>query len=101
MILLEPMTKVLDENGKELNSVIVLSVGEILNEELNARKIHKGVFASLIGIKASNLSEILKDKRSISCELAIKIETQLGIKAEYFLQVQMNRQLAKIREVNK
>lgn len=32
MILLEPMTKVLDENGKELNSVIVLSVGEILNE---------------------------------------------------------------------
>lgn len=94
------MNKVIGKNGEELSSLIDLSIGEVLNQELNARKIPKGVFASLIGINASNLSEILKDKRSVSCELALKIESQLGIKAEYFLQVQMNQQLSKLRKLN-
>lgn len=63
--------------------------GEFLLEELEARKLKKKDFAKAIGVLPTNLSEIFKGKRSISVKTALKIEKELGVSAEYWLNMQL------------
>jgi len=81
--------KVVDKNGKELHSKVVLHPGEIIGDELEARNLRKSDFARLLGITPGNLIELLKGKRHISALTALKLEKHLGITAEYWLRIQM------------
>ena len=71
--------------------------GEMLLDELQARGISQRKFAELIGCSYSFLNEIIKGKRSISTETALKIEAATGIKAYIWLRLQSayNMQSAK------
>lgn len=68
---------------------IVLSPGETLKEELLARNIKFKDFAILLEIPQSNLSEIFKDKRKITIQLAFKLKQLLDISVRYWLKLQM------------
>lgn len=71
--------------------------GELLKEELEAREMTQAAFASEIGVKPSQLNEIIKCKRAINTEMALLIEAALDIPAQMWLNMQSdyNMQVAK------
>lgn len=81
--------KALSGKGKEIQTDIALHPGDIITDELVARHIMKSSFAEQLGMKPSHFSELLHGKRNVSAATAIKLEQLLGIKAEYWLRVQM------------
>ncbi len=62
--------------------------GVTLKEELEARAIKQKDFSAKIGMRPSHFSELLKGKRSISSEVADKLESELGIPAKIWLHLQ-------------
>ena len=84
---------VIDKNGEELHGVNLLHPGTILQEEIEARKIKKFIFAANIGILPSHLSDLFVGKRNISAKIALKIEKELGIAAEVWMRLQMQYDL--------
>ena len=62
--------------------------GELLGEELEARGLTQKKFADTLGVSYSILNEIIKGKRSITTELAFKIEAAIGIKAYIWVEMQ-------------
>jgi antitoxin HigA-1 len=89
---------IFDEKGNEITTNITLHPGEILDIELEARGIKKNFFAAQLNIKPNQLSDLLHEKRHISATMALKLETLLGISAEYWMRVQLAYDLAKARE---
>lgn len=81
--------KILSTRGKEIFAKIALHPGDVLNDELEARRIKKTFFADQIGMKPGHLSELLHGKRHVSAATAIKLEKLLDIPAEYWLRVQV------------
>ena len=72
--------------------------GYLLGMELKSRGITQKSFAAQIGMQQSHLSEIVKRKRSISMQIAEKIEQVLGIPAAHWVRLQAeydyNKQLS-------
>jgi addiction module HigA family antidote len=85
--------KILDKNGRQVNIHIELHPGEVLANELEARKLTKGAFAIKCGMYPSQLSDILKGKRNITAYIALKLETELEVPAEFWLGLQMDYDL--------
>ena len=81
--------KTINSRGKEIFTNVSLHPGEVLQMELAARNIKKTDFATLIGMKAGHFSELLHGKRHVSAAIAIKLEKQLNIPAEYWMRVQV------------
>lgn len=75
--------------------------GEYLADELKSRHIRQNAFAPKVGVQPSLLNEIIKGKRSISTAFALKLESALGIDAEFWLKTQMSYDLRKLRLVAK
>lgn len=64
--------------------------GSVLKDELAYRGIKQKEFAIAIGMQPSNFNEVIKGKRPISKELAIKIGEQLGMPGSIWLNLQHN-----------
>ncbi|MCD4772977.1 MAG: HigA family addiction module antidote protein [Bacteroidales bacterium] len=71
--------------------------GKVLLDEIKANDFTQSDFAKKIGLKKSQLNEIIKRKRNINAELAILLEKTLNIDAEYWLEIQKNYDLDKAR----
>lgn len=61
---------------------------DVVKEELAARGISKKEFADRLGLKASNLSRMFREKQAITVPFAEKLEEQLGIKTSFWLNMQ-------------
>ena len=79
----------------------MLHPGEVLADELIARGYVKSAFAIKIGLYPSHFSDLLKGKRDISPAIAVKLEEELSISAEFWLGLQMDYDLQRIRGVKK
>lgn len=90
--------KVTDKNGKKITTDVLLHPGEVLADELEAREIKQKDFAQKIKLQAPHLNDLLKGKRHISARIAIKIEKETGIDADYWLRLQMAYDLAIARK---
>lgn len=88
---------------KDIIPSIATHPGCILVDEIEANEYSQIDFANLIGLKRSQLNEIIKGKRNINAELALLLEKALGIDAEFWLEAQKNYDLdkARIEEKNK
>jgi len=64
--------------------------GEGIKEELKSRGISQKEFAKTIGMQPSHLNELIKGKLTITENLAMKLESALGIPANYWLTLQAN-----------
>ncbi len=62
--------------------------GELLNDELQARGLTQKKFAEILNISSSVLNEVIKGKRPVSPELALKIEAATGTKAYVWIELQ-------------
>lgn len=89
------------KNGAPIQSDITLHPGEILKDELEAREIKQKDFAVDIGIPVTQLNEIINGKRIVSSELAIILESALGIEASFWTNLQAEFDLAKARSNEK
>lgn len=87
------MGTIIDKNGKEININTLLHPGEILADELAARKMTKGAFAIKAGMYPSQLTDILKGRRNITAYIALKLEMELQTPAEFWLGLQMDYDL--------
>lgn len=92
--------KIINTKGREISTDICLHPGEVLLDELEARSSRKNEFAGKLNIKASHFSELLHGKRNIGAALAIKLEAQLSIPAEYWLRLQVYYDLFVERQKN-
>lgn len=66
-------------NNNRLTSNRAIHPGEILREELKERDIKQKDFAKAIGWQATHLNEFIKGKRNLNEDLAMRLESQLGI----------------------
>ena len=66
-------------NNNRLTSNRAIHPGEILREELKERGIKQKDFAKTIGWQATHLNEFIKGKRNLNEDLAMRLESQLGI----------------------
>lgn len=91
--------KILGKKGNEISSKVALHPGDVLEIELSARGLKKINVAEQLGIKPGHLSELLRHKRHISAEMALKLEQLLSIDAEFWLRVQSGFDLEQARKV--
>ena len=89
--------KVIGSNGQELRTDVLLHPGEVLEMELIARGLTKSKFAMDIKMYPSHMSDILKGKRNITEEIALKIENMLGISAEFWMRLQVEYNISLLR----
>lgn len=85
--------KILNKKGKEINTDDALHPGEVLQMELQARRIKKSEFAAMLHMTPGHLSELLHGKRHVSAALSLKLEKLLDISAEYWMRVQVYHDL--------
>lgn len=74
--------------AEDIISTKAIHPGVLLLGELKTRKITQKEFATLIGLQASHLNEIIKGKRNINEEIAKKIELVLGTPYSMWLNFQ-------------
>ena len=86
-------SKVLSKTGEHIDIHVLLHPGEVLADELEARGEVRSAFALKIGLYPSHFSNLLKGKRDISASIAIKLEHELNIPAEFWLGLQMDYDL--------
>lgn len=85
-------------NDNRLVPAVATHPGELILDELRARKMSQKQLASLMGVASSVLSETINGKRPISLNVATALEKALGISTEYWmnLQIQYNMDVAAI-----
>jgi antitoxin HigA-1 len=88
---------VISAKGDELKTDVLLHPGEVLEMELKARGLIKSKFAMDIKMYPSHMSDIIKGKRNITEEIALKIEGILGISAEFWMRLQVEYNISVLR----
>ena len=63
--------------------------GMMIKPELEERGISQKQFAKMLGVQASNLSEVLGGKRALTAELAVMIENAIGLPARVLMAAQL------------
>ena len=73
--------------------------GMMIKPELEERGISQKDFAKMVGIQASLLSEVLNGKRTLTTDLAVKIESAIGLPAKILLSAQTQYELESAKAV--
>jgi antitoxin HigA-1 len=89
--------KIIGADGQELRTDVLLHPGEVLEMEIMARGLTKSKFAMDIKMYPSHMSDILKGKRNITEEIALKIEGVLSISAEFWMRLQVEYNISVLR----
>lgn len=85
----------------EIHPSTPIHPGEILKDELEARKLSQRKFSGIIGVSYSVLNEIINRKRPITTEYALKIEAALDIPAYIWLNMQAEYNMQTARHDSK
>ena len=75
-------------------------VGEVIKDELAARNMKQSELSELTGIQKSILNDVIKGKRALTPEMALLLESALGISATFLMNIQTQYELdcAKLSE---
>lgn len=76
------------ETKNELVPAKAVHPGEILGEELKERGIKQKDFAAEIGVLPSHLNELIKGKRNVTKNIAIKLEKALDVPFLFWMNLQ-------------
>ena len=72
-------------------------LGEVINDELIARKISQKEFAERIGVPYTMLNDILNERRPLSASTALLVESALGISADLLMGLQSDYTMQQTR----
>lgn len=70
---------------------------EILMHEMKQRGINQTALAEMLDHSKSYTNEILKGKKNITANLAVRLETVFNLPAEFWLRLQMHHEIKKAR----
>jgi HTH-type transcriptional regulator / antitoxin HigA len=88
--------------NKNVNSNISFETpGEYLDSLLSQRGWTQRVLATVMSIEETAISKLIKNKRPITAELALALESTFSIPAERFLGIQKDFELAQARRASK
>ena len=90
--------QIIGSDGKPIETDVRLHPGEVIDWELQAREILKKDFAKSLEMQPAHLSDLIKGKRHVSVKLALKLEAQLGIDADFWLRLQSSYDLFMARK---
>ena len=76
-----------------MNNSLAVHPGMMIKPELEERGISQKDFAKMVGTQASHLSEVLNGKRALTTDLAVKIESAIGLPAKVLLAAQTQYEL--------
>jgi antitoxin HigA-1 len=88
---------VIGSKGNELKTNVLIHPGEILEMEIVARGLTKSKFAMDIKMYPSHMSDLLKGKKNITEDIALRIESVLGISAEFWMRLQVEYNISVLR----
>jgi addiction module HigA family antidote len=69
--------------------------GKLLKEEISARRISASKLATALGVPANRISEIIRGRRNISAETALRLGQYFGNSPEFWLNLQIMHDLGK------
>jgi plasmid maintenance system antidote protein VapI len=92
------MSKVLDKNDNEVNTDVELTLREVIQEELAHREISVSEFCELLNVNELVFRCTINSNNITPC-LALKIEKELDISAEFWLKIQHENQLYKLKQL--
>ncbi|MBI4202017.1 MAG: HigA family addiction module antidote protein [Chloroflexi bacterium] len=72
--------------------------GEYLAEELAARGMTQVALVQAMNRPIQVVNAIIRGRKTVTAETAIQLEKALGIEAEFWLNLEMHYQLAKVRQ---
>ena len=84
------MTDLIKKYAHQLTPAYLIHPGEMLLDELEARDISQASFATTIGIKRSQLNEVIKGKRKFTAELCLLVGKALKMNEETWLNMLRN-----------
>ena len=70
------------------NKMRPIHPGEQLREELDETGMSAAAFAEALGVPANRISEILRHKRGITADTALRLARYFGTTAEYWINLQ-------------
>jgi antitoxin HigA-1 len=88
---------VIDKQGRELKTDVLLHPGKVLEKELESRGLKKSSFAMSIMMYPGHMSDILKGRRNITEDIALRLEKALDISAEFWMGLQIEYNLFVLR----
>ena len=87
------MIRITATKNENLAPFMAVHPGMMIKPELEERGISQKDFAKMVGIQASHLSEVLNGKRALTTDLAVKIESAIGLPAKVLLAAQTQYEL--------
>lgn len=83
-----------------INKIKGIHPGAILKREIKKRGLKNKDFASIVSVHAQTISAILKEKRSITPGLSIKLGMNLGVDSDYFMILQASYDVKKAQSLD-
>jgi addiction module HigA family antidote len=72
----------------DINKIKGVHPGAIIRREIKKRGLKNKDFALEVNVHAQTISAIIKEKRSITPKLSIRLGTNLGVESDYFMLLQ-------------
>ncbi len=69
--------------------------GSVLSEELEARELSSNAFAKAIGVPANRISEIVRERRTVRADTALRLSIYFENSPEFWLRLQIRHDLGK------
>ena len=82
------------KKGKPIITSVTLHPGEVIAMEIIARGLRKSDIAAQLNIKMSQLNELMQGVRPVSAQMALRLESVLGIDVDFWLGLQSAYDLA-------
>lgn len=76
----------------------LISVGDVISDELKEVNMKQIELASLIGTPRSVLNDVIKGKRALTPQMAVLIEKAIGTPAKFLLNAQSLYEIDKARK---
>lgn len=90
------------EIEEDFDTILPKTVGEFLKEDLlNTYHITQYQLAKSMGVPETRISEIIKGKRSISVDTALRLEAFFGMSAEFWLRMDNGYKIRLTRQQKK
>lgn len=69
--------------------------GKLLKEEIDARHMSANKLASALGVPANRISDIIRERRNVTAETALRLARFFGNSPEFWLRLQIKYDLGK------
>ncbi|MDA0306052.1 MAG: HigA family addiction module antitoxin [Proteobacteria bacterium] len=69
--------------------------GRLLKEEIEARDLSANKLASALGVPANRISDIIRERRNVTAETALRLARFFGNSPEFWLRLQIKHDLGK------